>query len=150
MNSKAVACVVLLSALAGCSSPENTPPPPKPQAEHPQTDQPLRPEYQPGAEALRQKVIDYLKSDKEPSIKDAHWLNATHLIVAMINNGGSYDGWAESVCAMAGSQGLVTHGTRIEIIDFQSMLNEKFKSLGSHYCQLDGYPATEVKFNGDK
>ncbi|MGY1490748.1 hypothetical protein ACW4YW_15180 [Methylobacillus pratensis] len=98
------------------------------------------------AQEIRDKVVDYLKSDKEPSIKDAHWFNPTHLVVAIIDKGGSYDGWAGSVCLMAGRQGLITRGTRIEIIDYKSMLQEKFKSLGSHYCQLDGSPPIEVDF----
>jgi hypothetical protein len=92
------------------------------------------------------EIVNYLKSGKEPSIKDAHWFSNTHLVVAMNNKGGSYDGWAQTVCLIAIEHGLVSKGTTIEVIDYLPMLKEDFVSLGKSDCIADGAPPTLVTF----
>lgn len=85
--------------------------------------------------AARSKVIDILRSDEEPTAKDASW-SGSILTVGAFDDGSSRDGYAEYVCLLIGDYDALK-GTDSEVIirDYQQILRDEWpKKLGHSRC----------------
>lgn len=86
----------------------------------------------------------YLLSGKEPKVKDATWMTDTNLYVAVMDDGGRNDGFAEYLCMEAASQGVSP--ALIKVVDMAKVIRDKkFVELGKAYCANPG-EETKVKF----
>ena len=86
------------------------------------------------ATAGNDSFLNYLKSDKEPSIKDAMWMNQNNLYVGVLDNGKNRDGFASYVCEAAKDHSATPK--MVKVIDVAKVkASGKFVELGRAYCK---------------
>ncbi|MEN5181743.1 hypothetical protein ABE501_18430 [Comamonas testosteroni] len=86
------------------------------------------------AHASNDSFLSYLKSDKEPTIKDATWMGQSNLYVGVLDNGKNRDGFASYVCEAAKEHGASPK--MVKVVDVAKVkATGKFIELGKAYCK---------------
>lgn len=96
-------------------------------------------EYENKIKSLEDKILNYFKSSKEPTVKDAMWdnllFNSKQFTVGVINNGTNRNGFAESVCLELLAQGVQAKDLRVKVIDIGKLVyQEEWVTLGLATC----------------
>jgi hypothetical protein len=95
----------------------------------------------------RNKVIDYLKSGEEPTVKDAVWTQDTILKVGVIDNGKNRDGFANYICSVLHDHKFRDTEIWVQIIDIDKVVSEKsFVKIGEAHCTFDETSPAIVEF----
>lgn len=82
----------------------------------------------------RQELVNYLKSDQEPSIKDAMFDTDKQLKIAVDDDGTSRDGFAEYVCTTIDER-FDSKGYMVTVYDANKIMQGEWKRLGQHLCK---------------
>ncbi|MFE1574436.1 hypothetical protein ACFIQG_22010, partial [Comamonas odontotermitis] len=84
--------------------------------------------------ASNDSFLSYLKSDKEPTIKDATWMGQSNLYVGVLDNGKNRDGFASYVCEAAKEHSASPK--MVKVVDVAKVKSTgKFVELGKAYCK---------------
>jgi len=87
------------------------------------------------------KIVEYFKSDKEPSILDAVWFDANTLALGVVNDGSKRTGFAMYACAVLKGIEYPINQTIVQIIDIQELVkHDKWKTLGMYNCSKIKHP----------
>ena len=87
-------------------------------------------------QAEKEKIVNYFKSDKEPTVKDATWKTDSSFSVGVIDDGTNRDGFAEYVCQVLNND-FDIKGKRVfvSVIDIAKLNSEgKWINLGIANC----------------
>ncbi|MDD5405994.1 MAG: hypothetical protein PHE73_03510 [Sulfurovaceae bacterium] len=71
-------------------------------------------------EAKKQKLLERFRSNKEPEAQNATWVDGDWLYVAIWNEGGGKQGYAEYVCSIANKMGV--NKINVKITDYGKAL----------------------------
>ena len=86
------------------------------------------------ASASSESLLSYLKSSKEPTIKDAMWMNPQSLYIGVIDNQGNRNGFASYVCGIAKDHGVTP--SLVKVVDIAKVkATGKFVELGRANCK---------------
>lgn len=85
-------------------------------------------------EQQRQELVDYLKSDQEPTIKDAMFDTEKQLKVSVADDGSNRDGFAEYVCS-AIDERFNSDGYMVTVYDADKIMQGEWERLGQHLCK---------------
>lgn len=86
-------------------------------------------------ELARQQIRDRYFSEQEPTAKDALWTMHDIFKVAVVNDGHSRNGYAESVCLTLYDYGFKGEKVWVQIIDIEKVVNDKkFVKIGEAHC----------------
>jgi len=120
MNKLTIALALSLSVL-GCSSEKNN------------TNEPIA-EVSAIDAAKQKEIVDYLKSDAEPTIKDAVFKQPSHLGVGVIDDGSNRDGFAEYLCSVL-KDDFDAQGVRVTVYDIAKLVQtNKWIKIGESRC----------------
>lgn len=84
-------------------------------------------------EQQRQELVDYLKSDNEPTIKDAMFDSDKQLKISVIDDGTSRDGLATYVCEVINER-FDSDGYMVTVYDAEKIMQNEWKRLGQVKC----------------
>ena len=85
-------------------------------------------------EQQRQELVDYLKSDQEPTIKDAMFDTDKQLKVSVVDDGSNRNGFAEYVCS-AINERFDSDGYMVTVYDAKKIVQGKWDRLGQAMCK---------------
>lgn len=84
--------------------------------------------------AKQKEIVDYLKSDAEPAIKDAVFKQPSHLGVGVIDDGSNRDGFAEYLCSVL-KDDFDAQGVRVTVYDIAKLVQtNKWIKIGESRC----------------
>lgn len=88
---------------------------------------------------------------KEKSVLAADWAS-THIInVGMLNRGGSYNGYAESLCMEISQPKFKGKRVFIVIVDYAKAAKDgTLIKIGEHFCNITDEPPTFIDFTKQK
>lgn len=76
---------------------------------------------------------DYLRSGKEPKVKDFTWMSEKNIYVGVVDDGSKRDGFAQYLCIKSGDFGVGVE--LVKIVDISAVISSgKFKVLGKALC----------------
>lgn len=85
-------------------------------------------------EAKKQKLLEYFRSGKEPEAQNVMWVDADWFYVAVWNEGGGKQGYAEYVCSIASKMGL--NKINVKITDFgQALRSGNVETIATESCK---------------
>ncbi len=84
---------------------------------------------------VQEKVLNYFKSDQEPTVKDAVWTSNSTFKVGVLDNGTNRSGFASYICEVLRSDFKIKEDVIISIIDIAKLVNTgQWITLGKKYC----------------
>ena len=99
---------------------------------------------------IREGIVTHLKSDAEPTTKDAIWITDYGLQIAVKNEGGRYDGYAEYICTVLRDFKFTANAT-VQILDWRALVVDKeYKTIGSTRCIYNPNPEPPVEVDFTK
>lgn len=85
-------------------------------------------------ETKKQKLLEYFRSGKEPEAQNVMWVDADWFYVAVWNEGGGKQGYAEYVCSIANKMGL--NKINVKITDFgQALRSGNVETIATESCK---------------
>lgn len=147
MNKHTLLILLLtLSTLAGCDVPKKS----AEEIAKQEHDQAQAETESRALDPIRDAIIAHLKSDAEPTTKDAIWITDYGLQVAVKNQGGRYDGYAKYICTVLSDFGFSANAT-VQILDWRALVVDKeYKTIGSTRCIYNPNPEPPVEVDFTK
>lgn len=84
-------------------------------------------------EQQRQELVDYLKSNNEPTIKDAMFDTNRQLKISVVDDGTNRDGLATYVCEIINER-FDSNGYMVTVYDAEKIMQNEWKRLGQVKC----------------
>lgn len=82
------------------------------------------------------KIVLFFQGQTEPSALDAIWESETVFKVAVMDDGKSWDSYANYACGILYNEGFRGQGVEIKIIDIEKLAyKNKWVTLGKAHCE---------------